>query len=80
MVSNNTLIPNDVINAFSNCMDLKSVYISKNLQYIGQGVFASTGLVEVKIPSGVKGIDLQAVQACTNLKRITISGTVVYNT
>ena len=63
--------------AFYNCTNLQTVDLGDNshLQIIDEGVFASTGLINISIPSSVTEIGGSAFSNCTNLTDIYYQGT-----
>ena len=59
--------------AFTKCINLKSIEIPSGVTRIGQAAFKNCyNLKDIKIPSGLKYIDLDAFYNCSSLKSITI--------
>lgn len=63
--------------AFSNCTSLKEVTLSKNMQYIPEGIFMNcSSLKEVVLPASTIAVGRSAFQSCTSLEKVTIPATV----
>ena len=59
--------------AFTKCINLKSIEIPSGVTRIGQAAFKNCyNLKDIKIPSGLKYIDLDAFYNCSSLNSITI--------
>lgn len=66
-------------NAFSNCIEIKSINISNGLTDIGSFAFASCSSLEcIKIPQGVMSLGTGAFWSCSSLKDIYIPNSVTY--
>ncbi|MCH5222340.1 MAG: leucine-rich repeat protein [Muribaculaceae bacterium] len=62
---------------FSNCTNLNSVELSKNLEYIGWQVFQGcTSLVSIDIPDSVTVIQYAVFAGCTSLKNVRLSNSI----
>ena len=62
-------------NAFFNCLTLKNVKLSKNLERIGKQAFADcTNLMNINIPSSLKLIEANAFIMCLDMKNIFLDG------
>lgn len=62
--------------AFKNCSNLKNVYLSNYINYIGEYAFSSSGLESVSFPkqgTGSLGVDRYAFYNCNSLKSVTLS-------
>ena len=61
--------------AFFNCLTLKNVKLSKNLEMIGKQAFADcTNLMNINIPSSLKLIEANAFIMCLDMKNIFLDG------
>jgi hypothetical protein len=63
--------------AFVNCINLMRVVLPSSLTYIGESLFADSGLVSIVIPEGVTRIGRNAFSGCTRLASITLPSTIV---
>ena len=63
-------------NAFSTAVNMTSIVLPNSITGIGAGAFSETGLISITIPSGVTSIRDNAFQGCTNLIRVTFTGTI----
>ena len=61
--------------SFKGCSGLKSVVLSKNVTYIGEGAFSGcSGLKSIELPEAVERIDDIVFLGCENLKEIYFKG------
>ena len=61
-------------NAFNGQKNMTQVVISKNIRYINNSAFASTGLTDVIIPGDNVRVNKHAFLSCNNLTTVTLSG------
>ena len=61
-------------NAFNGQKNMTQVVISKNIRYINNSAFASTGLTDVVIPGDNVRVNKHAFLSCNNLTTVTLSG------
>lgn len=86
-IINSVVIPNSVtvigVNAFLNCRHLFNITLPSGLTYIGDSVFANSGLQSVVIPEGITTIGVSAFSNCAGLVSVTLPSTIEsidYNT
>ena len=63
-------------NAFACCESLKDIRISKALQVIGPGAFASTGITKISLPETLTKIGEDAFINCKELVEVFVQGNV----
>lgn len=61
--------------AFSGCTNLKAVTIPNDI-VLEENVFRYSGLEEVIIPEGIKGIPVSAFTGCNSLRKVVIPSTI----
>lgn len=70
-------LPSTLINissqAFFNCPNLKNITLNDNLQIIGEGAFALSGVESIFIPENVSEIGEGAFSGCSELSHIKVS-------
>lgn len=59
---------------FSNCTSLKNIVLPDTLESMWGGVFLSTGLVEIELPSSLTMVFANTFGHCPYLQKITIHG------
>ena len=66
--------------AFSNCRDLKTINIPKNLTFLGLGAFGGCGelSIDVVIPEGVTEIWDDAFRKCEKIKSVKFHNKITY--
>lgn len=79
-VSKNVVIPDTVASiseyAFSGCLNMETVTISKAVTVIPEGAFNyCSGLTDIVIPEGVTEIGNYAFSNCENLKTVSLAST-----
>ena len=57
---------------FYECENLKSVEISRGVEYIGKECLKGSGVEEITLPSTLKEIEEDAFYNCENLKTVWI--------
>jgi hypothetical protein len=62
--------------AFSNCINLTSINFPNSLIEMGHGAFNNTGLVNIKLPEGIK-LGHGAFRRCTRLVSVTFPATLI---
>ena len=64
-----TFIPDYIM---QDCSKLKKIYFPSSLTQIGKFAFKGCGIEELDLPDSVMGINLNAFEGCTQLKKLTL--------
>jgi hypothetical protein len=60
-------------NAFGRCYGLRSIDLPESVTYLGQDVFANSGLQTVTSLGSLSGVPLETFSGCTNLTSVTLT-------